>query len=100
MLLCKNAHDDPNFLYDSKGCTGSPVQDSFPQRFKEAYQKELDHFVDIVLDPSKPCAITRDDVLRCSRIADACERSQKEGRMVELEPPPKTMYDGSVQNSH
>ena len=53
-----------------------------------AYEQELDHFVSLVLDPTKQCAVTRDEVLLCTRVANACERSHKEGKMVELEPIP------------
>ena len=49
----------------------------------------MDHFVDMILDRSVKCAVSRDDVLLSTRIANACERSQKEGRMVELEPVPQ-----------
>ena len=89
MLTCRNINHDPNTLFDSRGCTASPVENSFQLRFKEAYQKELDHFLDTVLDPSMSCVITRDDVLLSSRIAEACKKSQREGRMVELERAPK-----------
>ena len=58
-------------------------------RFKEAYEREMDHFVDLVLDPSKPCAVSKEEVLLCTRIANACERSQKEGKIVGLEPVPQ-----------
>jgi len=53
-----------------------------------AYRRELDHFIDVVLDPSKPLSVTRDQTLLSSRVANACERSQREGKMVELEPAP------------
>ena len=48
----------------------------------------MDHFVGLVLDPSKPCAVSKEHVLLCTRIANACERSQKEGKIVGLEPVP------------
>ena len=89
MLVCENVREDTNLMYNNDGCTASPVQFSFPQRFKEAYQRELDHFVDLVLDPSKPCAVTKEEVLLCARVANACERSQKEGRIVGLDPMPQ-----------
>lgn len=41
------------------------------------------------MDPSKPCAVTRDDVVLVTRIANACEKSQKECKMVELDPIPQ-----------
>ena len=48
----------------------------------------MDHFVDMVLDPSIKCAVNKNDVVLCTRVANACERAHKEGRMVELEPVP------------
>jgi myo-inositol 2-dehydrogenase/D-chiro-inositol 1-dehydrogenase len=88
MLLCVNVREDPVHHFTDSGSTASVVQYSFPQRFQVAYEREMDHFVGLVLDPTKQCAVTRDEVLLCTRIANACERSQKEGRMVELEPLP------------
>ena len=54
----------------------------------------MDHFVDLILDPSTECAVSRDDVLLSTRIANACDRSQREGRMVELEPIPTPYQNG------
>ena len=50
----------------------------------------MDHFVDMVLDLSIKCAVNKNDVVLCTRVANACacERAHKEGRMVELEPVP------------
>lgn len=65
-------------------------------RFKEAYEREMDHFLDLILDPATTkCAVSQDDVLLSTRIANACERSQKEGRMVQLEPVPTTFQNSS-----
>ena len=58
-------------------------------RFKVAYEREMDHFVDLVLDPTKQCLVKKDEVILVSRIANACDRSLKEGKMVELEPVPQ-----------
>ena len=49
----------------------------------------MDHFVDLVLDPTKQCLVKKDEVILISRIANACDRSLKEGKMVELEPVPQ-----------
>ena len=59
-------------------------------RFKEAYEREMDHFVDLILDPTTQCAVSRADVLLSTRVADACEQSRREGRMVDLKPIPQT----------
>jgi myo-inositol 2-dehydrogenase/D-chiro-inositol 1-dehydrogenase len=95
VLLCENVREDPCFHYTSSGSTASQVQHSFPQRFEVAYKREMDHFVDMILDPETQCAVTREDVVLCTRVANACERSQREGKMVGLEPIPRVQ-----QNSH
>ena len=89
MLQVQNIPDDP-VLWSSKEGVASPMlQFSFPERYKEAYLLELDTFVSIVLDPSLPCPISKADVLLSSRVADACETSLKEGRVVTFEPTEK-----------
>lgn len=88
MLICGNPPEDPILHYHTGGSTATPMLYSFPQRYELAYKKELDHFVDCVLDPSKPVLVKRSETLLSSRVADACERSFKEGKMVSLEPEP------------
>jgi myo-inositol 2-dehydrogenase/D-chiro-inositol 1-dehydrogenase len=95
VLLCENVHEDPCLHYSSSsGSSASLIQYSFAERFKVAYEREMDHFVDLILDPSTECAVSRDDVLLSTRIANACDRSQREGRMVELEPIPTPYQNG------
>lgn len=86
-LACENPQSSV-FLSGVNGRTTSYLHPSFPTRYEAAYKLELDHFVDSILDPSKPLLINRDDVLLSSRVANACERSYKEGKMVALEPAP------------
>ena len=88
MLVCENSHEEPVFCYGTEGAISTPLFYSFPQRYELAYRHELDHFINVVLDPSKPLSVTRDQTLLSSRVANACERSQREGKMVELEPAP------------
>lgn len=61
-----------------------PRHSSFMERFRPAYQAELTAFVDVVRGaiPS-PCTV--DDAVQASRIAEACERSRHEGRVVSME---------------
>lgn len=72
--------------YDKDGGMSSALQYSFPQRYKEAYLKEMDTFLSIVRDPASSLRpVSKEDVLLCSRVADACEVSLKEGKMVTLD---------------
>ena len=85
--MCENPQS-PVFLSGVSGRSTSYLHSSFPTRYQAAYKLELDHFIESVLDSSKPLLINRDDVLLSSRVANACEKSYKEGRMVALEPAP------------
>lgn len=86
-LVCENPQS-PVFLSGVSGRTTSYLHPSFPTRYQAAYKLELNHFINSILDPGKPLLINREDVLLSSRVANACERSYKEGRMVPLEPAP------------
>lgn len=84
MLRVENIHKDPVQSASSDGVTSSTYLHSFPDRYKQAYHEELNHFIDVVLDPSIPLSVTKEQTLLASQIAKACEKSAKEGRMVEI----------------
>lgn len=86
MIQVGNVREDSVNSFYKDGGTSTALQYSFPQRYKDAYLKEMDTFLTIVSDPTCPCPVTKQDVLLSSRVADACERSLKEGKMVTLEP--------------
>ena len=84
MLRVENIHKDPVQSASCDGITSSTYLHSFPDRYKQAYHIELNHFIDVVLDPSVPLSVTKEQTLLASRIAEACEKSAEEGRMVEI----------------
>ena len=86
MVRVENIVKDPLQSANNGGIISSLYLHSFPDRYKQAYHEELNHFVDVVLDPSIPLRVTKEQTLLASRIAEACERSAKEGRMVEITP--------------
>ena len=57
----------------------------FLERYSEAYQAELDHFVDVMEGKVEP-AITGDDGRKALALADAATRSLAESKPVKLEP--------------
>ena len=83
ILQVENIQKDPTTTLTQDG-KASPLLQSFSQRYKEAYEMEVDHFVSVVLDPSVPLMITKEEVLLSSEVADACERSLKEGKMITI----------------
>ena len=68
----------------SKGVISDPIDYSFPVRYKEAYEYELEHFVDVIKG-STELKITRNDALLAGCIADACEMSYKSGQTVQVD---------------
>lgn len=66
------------------GGRDDPFFYSFAERYAEAYRTELDHFADVLDGSARPATGPRDS-LRALRLADAAERSMKEGMPVALE---------------
>ena len=89
MLVCENVAEDPVVCYNQDGITSAVFMHSFPRRYEAAYRRELDHFIDVILDPAKPLGVQRKDTLLATRVANACEKAAQEGRMVTLEPAPE-----------
>ena len=61
-----------------------PRHASFMDRFRPAYRAELTAFVDVV-HGTIPSPCTVEDAVQASRIAEACELSRHEGRLVRME---------------
>jgi myo-inositol 2-dehydrogenase/D-chiro-inositol 1-dehydrogenase len=57
---------------------------SFAERYADAYRAELDHFADVLDGTANPATGPRDS-LHALRLADAAERSLKQGAPVALE---------------
>lgn len=85
MLQVENIPEKPVKSFSEAGGTTPPLHFSFPQRYEQAYLIEMDLFLDVVTDPSLPCPVTKESVLLAGRVADACEKSLKEGCVVTLD---------------
>lgn len=70
--------------YGYKGLNSAPIWYSFPSRFRNAYQAEMEHFLDVVYGKAKSMVHYK-DTLAVSKIATACEESVRTGKIVELE---------------
>lgn len=64
------------------GATQDPIETSFPQRYREAYEMELTHFLNVVLGIEKEILVKKEDTLRVCEIAAACEESYRTGKQV------------------
>ena len=60
-----------------------PIWYSFASRFRLAYYKEMEHFLDVALGKSKP-AVQGKEIMAVSKISTAMEESARTGKTVEI----------------
>ena len=85
MLQCNNPTVNSVTLMTEPGTMVSPAPYSFPQRYKHAYMLELEHFLDLIVDPQKTMKVQKRDTLRATQLAIACEMSYKTGLPVSFQ---------------
>lgn len=78
-----NQHSNNSVVATSNGFLQSKLQHSFPQRFRQAFNSELEAFADTILH-DKEWPISRQDCINVQKIADAAKLSSQEGRVVHL----------------
>jgi myo-inositol 2-dehydrogenase/D-chiro-inositol 1-dehydrogenase len=83
MLQADNPHRHTVLHATETALSRSPIEFSFPTRYREAYLRELMCFVECVRD-GREAPVTHDQVRWNHRLADAAERSAREGRVVEV----------------
>ena len=69
--------------YGQSGQRKPPIWYSFASRFRNAYAKEMEHFLDVVLGKAQP-AVHAKEILNVSKIASACEESARSGKTVDI----------------
>jgi myo-inositol 2-dehydrogenase/D-chiro-inositol 1-dehydrogenase len=84
MLQVENQPRDRVVRSRDDGITRPPVDTSFPSRYREAYQAELACFLACVRG-ERSVPIDYEDVRRSHRLADAAERSFREGAPVRID---------------
>lgn len=84
--MLQNANHRPNgvFRWTPEASSQDPILYSFPSRYQESYEIELDYFLDLVTGRAEE-EVSQEDVLAVTKIASACEKSAKEGVIVELQ---------------
>jgi len=60
---------------------------SFPERYKEAYYNEVDHFADLILGKVAEAKLTATDVAHVTIMLDAAAESARTGKIVEINYP-------------
>jgi len=84
MCAVENSHKVPMVAGNSAGIHRSGLSYSFPDRFREAYESELDLFADIIEGKATP-KVTSHDAVMASRIAEAALQSALKGIPIKLD---------------
>lgn len=81
MVQADNRPSSTAILSTREGSTRPPIDHSFPTRYAQAYRSEFACFLDC-LRGEREVPISHADVRRSHRLADAAERSVREGQPV------------------
>lgn len=84
MIISENRAPTTLRQATAKGVISDPIDFSFPHRYREAYEYELEHFVDVMKGLTE-LEVTRHDALLAGLVADACELSYKTGQTVQVD---------------
>ena len=63
MVESKNKFDNYTLTYSEKGVTSSLPQHFFLERYADAYKKEIDHFIDCILNKKNPIVSGHDGLM-------------------------------------
>lgn len=83
MLSVQNDHPTQSFFSGNSGVSRSPIYHSFPSRFLDGYQLELEQFIKVA-QGSQENPVSSQMTLAVSKIATACEESAKSGNPIPL----------------
>ena len=84
MLQAENRRPTSVVRSMEDGITIDPNHFSFPQRYRDTYAIELDHFADIVLNGATP-KVSGDDCVKVAIIADKAHESCKLGKPIKID---------------
>jgi len=84
MVQAENRQPTTTIVSTDKGLLTDPFCWSFPQRYVEAYARELDHFADVVQGKVAP-KLSHDDARKVAIIAEAAEESCVRGVPVKID---------------
>ena len=85
MVSAGNRRDTTVTVAGAEGYRSEPLLDFFMQRYRDAYRRELEAFVDALASGS-PMAPDGEDGLMALEIAVAAKRSAREHRVLRLQP--------------
>ncbi|KAJ8021249.1 hypothetical protein HOLleu_38395 [Holothuria leucospilota] len=70
--------------YSDIGATHDPIEPTFRERYRESFELELVHFLNVQKGIEKEPSVKKEDALRMCRIADACKESYRTGQQIFL----------------
>ncbi|PIK43905.1 hypothetical protein BSL78_19235 [Apostichopus japonicus] len=68
--------------HNESGACKNPIEVSFLQRYGEAYELELQHFINVVLGIEKEILVKKEEVIQICQITSACEESYRTGKPI------------------
>ena len=83
MLTSDNCTALSSTHFHAAGSSQHPIKFSFPQRYAEAYDVQMNHFINVI-KKKENLVITKDDVIRSFHVVDAIEKSFQSGKPVTL----------------
>jgi myo-inositol 2-dehydrogenase/D-chiro-inositol 1-dehydrogenase len=84
VLDARNQSNTSLLVGQVDGFHSDPNKFSFPERYKEAYYNEIDHFVDLILGKVAEPKLSVTDVAHVTIMLDAAAESAKTGKIVEI----------------
>lgn len=83
MLQCGNHRPTEVVSWGASGVSTDLPEHFFLERYREAYRREMEHFLSVLKEGGKPRTSVADGVA-AQRLADAATQSARSGRVVEL----------------
>nr|XP_054768879.1 uncharacterized oxidoreductase YrbE-like [Lytechinus pictus] len=87
MLQSQNRIEAPLTKHNERGELLDPIFPSFPERYSQSYCDEMDHFLDAVEGKIEKLDVSMEDTLSISWIAELCEQSMHQGKMIPFTKP-------------
>jgi len=84
IVTTENEQPTSTVLGTVDGFHSDPHHFSFPTRYKEAYTREIEHYIDLVLGLETVPKLTHRDVHNNAIIADALEESARSGHAIRI----------------
>ena len=81
LLAAGNRRRDNVRMLTEAGESAAPIEPAFPQRYRDAYRAQIDHFADVLHGNAAP-AVGYDDGVAALVLADACAASMRDNAPV------------------